>query len=137
MWFPDHSLNLSQQPLNNYNRWLPRSVLKFPDRLDAWKFHTFKKNKINYFVDHVLIFSSQVLSIPGKFCSDCKHALIMCLEIIQRAGLGDMGQNSSGHTQFTQKEIRIVSVPFGCYMKFNYLIIMFLMSDFVIYISVI
>lgn len=61
----------------------------------------------------------------------------MCLEIIQRAGLGDMGQNSSGHTQFTQKEITIVSAPFGCYMKFNYLIIMFLMSDFVIYISVI
>lgn len=45
-------------------------------------------------------------------------------------------KNSSGHTQFTQKEIRIVSVPFSCYMKFNYLIIMLLMSDFVIYISV-
>lgn len=43
-------------------------------------------------------------------------------------------KNSSGHTQFTQKEIRIVSAPFSCYMKFSYLIIMFLMSDFVIYI---
>lgn len=46
-------------------------------------------------------------------------------------------KNSSAHIQFTQKEIRIVSVSFSCYMKFNYLIIMFLMSDFVIYVSVI
>lgn len=72
---PIHSLNLFQQPLNKQLQSLRsrlellRSVLKVPDRLDGWKFHTFKKNEINYFVDHVLIFSNQVHSIPRKFCS--------------------------------------------------------------------